>query len=71
LIGLDDAHAHERVVAMAAVPVRPVDADAIARLARFEERETSLRVASALVGLAAGVFVALLPLVAELSAAGR
>jgi hypothetical protein len=70
-VGLDAVRAAERIPAMAAVPVWPVDADAIARLARSEEGESRLRIASALVGLAAGVIVAMLPLLAELAASGR
>jgi hypothetical protein len=56
---------------MAAVRVQPVDADAVARLARFEERETRLRLASAAIGLTAGLIVALAPVLVTLAAAGR
>jgi hypothetical protein len=69
-IGLDAGSAPGRIAAMAAVRVQPIDADAVARLARFEERETRLRLAGAAIGLAAGLIVMLVPILVGLTATG-
>ena len=69
-VGLDAASAPVRIAAMAAVRVQPIDADAVARLARFEERETRLRLVSAAIGLTAGLIVMLVPILVGLTVAG-
>jgi len=67
-IGEDVVSAPFRIAALAAVPVRPIDADAIARVARAEEQEVPLRIVGVVVGVVAGAIVMLVPLLAGLAA---
>lgn len=70
-LGLDAADAPERICSIAAITAWPIDSDAIARGARFEERETRLRLVGAAIGVGAGLIVAMAPLLAGLSGGGR
>lgn len=65
-IGADAATAQSVVERMADVPLRPIDADGIARLARAEEGEERIRILSVVIGTAAGIFVMLFPLLADI-----
>jgi DNA-directed RNA polymerase specialized sigma24 family protein len=64
-IGVTRDSAQAVVERMAAVPVRPIDADAIARLAHAEEGEERLRLVSVAIGTVAGVTVTLFPVIAR------